>query len=298
MPRLLLLDLTSEQGIRPSNEDTHAFAMNLGSDGQRVLDKFGAVDFFAICDGHGGDDVSRCVIHYLRTVFLNNKITYPLQQDYLDSCYDAIQKKLLSRLHNVATECGSTAMVGVRFCDSEDREFFQVVNLGDCRTVLSRDGLAIPLNKDHKPSWIDEKIRIDEVNRKMKTDYPIYWAEGDWRILGLSVSRVFGDFSATPYVTHYPESFVHRLLPEDEFIIMACDGLWEVMENYEAVNFVRDQLSNHDYYGSSHPDRYHIGSAYPTSETERSRHISKKLASYAIAKGSGDNVTVLIIFFK
>ena len=98
----------------------------------------------------------------------------------------------------------------------------------------------------------------------------------------MSVSRAFGDLDATPYVTHVPE--IHRYQMDtknDKFIIVACDGLWDVLSNQDAVNFV-------------------LGLCYDNTlikHNDNKENIAQKLAEYAIKKGSTDNITTIVAFF-
>jgi len=102
----------------------------------------------------------------------------------------------------------------------------------------------------------------------------------DWRIENLSVSRAFGDVKAGPYVTHVPDVFKYRLGNKDQFMILACDGLWDVMTNQEVVDFV-----------------LHICYDQNMVRIDPGVNIAKKLADIAVQKGSTDNITIIISFF-
>lgn len=119
-------------------------------------------------------------------------------------------------------------------------------NCGDSRAVLSRQGLAEALSVDHKPTMVSEWSRIV--------------AAGGWvaanRVNGnLALSRALGDFvykrntalaaeeqivSAEPDVTQCEL----RLAETDEFIVIGCDGIWDVMTNQEVISYVRSRLAN------------------------------------------------------
>lgn len=78
----------------------------------------------------------------------------------------------------------------------------------------------------------DEEIRIKELGGRV-----IFW--GRWRVEGvLAVSRAIGDVNLKPYVTCDPEITNHVLTPEDQFLILASDGLWDVMSNEEVGSFI------------------------------------------------------------
>jgi protein phosphatase 2C len=164
---------------------------------------------------------------------------------------------------------------------------------------LARNGVAIPRTTDHKPSWPKEKMRINKVNLKYGTNEKIHFSHGDFRIGDLSVSRSFGDLDNTPYVTHKPDICKYKIDDEnDEFIVMACDGLWDVMRSEEVVNFVYDHIYNNvDENGT---ELYVIDNLYPSKKP--TTNIAEKLADFAIAKGlaqdiSGDNITIIILVF-
>ena len=110
-----------------------------------------------------------------------------------------------------------------------------------------------------------------------------YFDGYDWRVGDLSVSRSFGDMDAAPFVTHKPEIFKYSLSKGDKFIILGCDGLWDVINSQDAVNFVLEKLN----------DEEDIVSMSGHSK----KNIAHELAKCAIKKGSTDNVSIIIIFF-
>lgn len=117
-----------------------------------------------------------------------------------------------------------------------------VANAGDSRCVLCRSGEASALSRDHKPTDPDELARIAAAGG--------FVAEG--RVNGsLNLSRALGDMeyknrrdlpAAAQAVTAQPEILSTHIHEGDEFIILACDGIWDVMTNQQAVDFVRDRL--------------------------------------------------------
>lgn len=164
-----------------------------------------------------------------------------------------------------------------------------VAHVGDCRAVLCNDGVAVPLTVDHKPSLKSEKARIE--------------AAGGWvqsgRVNGsLGVSRSFGDiqfksFDETPGQVHGVDNFAASIWNHNqqvisrpevkhfvvekpfEFVILACDGLWDVFDDQEAVNFVRKRLS-----------------------VNRSvEKTAQELVQKAIKRGTQDNTSVVIVVF-
>ena len=92
--------------------------------------------------------------------------------------------------------------------------------------------LLLQLTQDHKPNDKNERSRINKLGGK------IYYDGYDWRIKDLSLSRAFGDIEAKPFVSHLPQIYRYKINNNDKFIIFACDGLWDVISNKKAINFV------------------------------------------------------------
>lgn len=117
-----------------------------------------------------------------------------------------------------------------------------VANAGDSRCLLSRGGRAVALTTDHKPNDPAEYLRIIKAGGFV----------ADGRVNGsLNLSRALGDMEykqnrdlppQEQSVTAFPEVRCETLCAEDEFLILACDGVWDVLTNQEAVDFVRERL--------------------------------------------------------
>jgi serine/threonine protein phosphatase PrpC len=287
MVRIINLHQDSQIGRRSNNEDVEKYMLNLNFNGQPIKDTLAPIDFFLICDGHGGVKVAKIVSEILFSEFTKKTLQYPLTTEYINNIFNNINDILIAKYHTISSECGCTALIVIRYCDN-NREKLQIINLGDCRAVLSRDGVASPLTKDHKPSWPDEQKRINMINIKNGTNNKIRYIDGDWRVHDLSVSRAFGDLNAKPEVSHIPEIFNCMMNKKDEFIVIACDGLWDVMQNHEVINFIKAHIEE------KNPNSFKIKNRYPTEEILRYKSIAKKLSQYAIAKGSTDNISIII----
>lgn len=259
----------SIKGLRDQNEDKHTILLN--SDNKNPL--LNNINIFAIFDGHGGKEVSKFVNENIIQYLTDKKTTYPLSRKYVCDIYDKIQTQLKTK--KFAYRAGTTALIGITF-KNNDIDYLNVINLGDCRCIICRDNFAMPLTKDHKPNWPEERHRIEKIGGDIKFD------GYDWRINDLSVSRAFGDIDATPHITHRPDIFRYRIDKTDKFIVIACDGLWDVLKNEEVVNFILLQC-----YDNTLKNRIN-----------KNINIAKKLADYALKKGSTDNITVIIVFFK
>jgi serine/threonine protein phosphatase PrpC len=146
-----------------------------------------------------------------------------------------------------------------------------VANTGDCRAVMYRGGQCVVLSKDHKPTDPAEMKRIEDNGGLIIGD----------RLQGeLAVSRAFGDYrykiDERSLLICEPDINPIDLTPDIEFIIVACDGLYETFSNEEVIEYVKKALED---------DKSDI------------KAIAKALADEAIDRGSGDNITVIIIKF-
>ncbi|KAE8340398.1 hypothetical protein BDV24DRAFT_62174 [Aspergillus arachidicola] len=134
-------------------------------------------------------------------------------------------------------------------------------NVGDARIILCRNGKALRLSYDHKGSDENEGKRIANAGGLILNN----------RVNGvLAVTRALGDAYLKDLVTGHPYTTETVVQPDsDEFIILACDGLWDVCTDQEAVDLVRNV-----------PD---------------AQEASKILVDYALARFSTDNLSCMVI---
>eukprot|EP01018_Ginkgo_biloba_P004437 Gb_02040 [translate_table: standard] len=107
------------------------------------------------------------------------------------------------------------------------------VFLGSGKNLIRILIAAIPLSEDHKPNRSDERERIEQAGGN------VMWA-GTWRVGGvLAVSRAFGNRLLKQYVVAEPE-IQEAIVDEDlEFLVLASDGLWDVVSNEDAISLVK-----------------------------------------------------------
>ena len=159
-------------------------------------------------------------------------------------------------------------------------EYIVCANAGDSRATMSKvGGIALTLSEDHKPTNPGEDERIRNAGG--------YVTNG--RVDGkLAVSRGLGDFefksdknkpqdaqkvSCIPEFTNiYPRDFGN-----EEMIILACDGLWDVFSNDEAIKHVRKIWSE----GESNIEK-----------------VAEKIIDLALHKGSKDNISAIVVKLK
>ncbi|CAL5373267.1 unnamed protein product [Camellia sinensis] len=155
-----------------------------------------------------------------------------------------------------------------------------VANAGDSRCVISRKGQAYNLTRDHKPNLEAENERI------LKAGGSVQFG----RVNGnLNLARAIGDMelkqnkslpAENQILTANPDVNTVKLCDDDEFIVLACDGIWDCMSSQEVVDFVREQLKT---------------------ETKLSvlceRVFDRCIAPLAGGKGC-DNMTMILVQFK
>merc|ERR1719379_720878 len=114
-------------------------------------------------------------------------------------------------------------------------------NAGDSRAVLCRAGQAVELSFDHKPASQVEKDRIEAAGGYLED------TQGGARVNGnLNLSRAIGDLEykknadlppEQQVICSTPDIITERITPDDEFVVLACDGIWDVKTNEEVCNF-------------------------------------------------------------
>lgn len=124
--------------------------------------------------------------------------------------------------------------------DSEEHPTtLYVANVGDCRAVIGTwDGQAVELTKDHKASLPEEKARIEASGGFVHNG----------RLDGiLAISRGFGDLAHKQdgHLVATPDVIEHIVAPEDQFLLLASDGLFDVLSSQQVVNFVSRKLRTH-----------------------------------------------------
>ncbi|KAL4557010.1 hypothetical protein LXL04_035180 [Taraxacum kok-saghyz] len=238
-------------------------------------------DFYGVYDGHGGSRVAyacRERLHKLLAAEMNiqNRSTTAEMnwENLMVESFTKMDEEVNET--DVVDSMGSTAVVAV----VGDKEIV-VANCGDSRAVLSRGGFSVPLSVDHKPDRPDELERIECSGGRV-----IDW--NGLRVLGvLATSRAIGDRQLKPYVIPKPEVTVNKREDADEFMILASDGLWDVISNDLACQVVRKCLDGWTCRRRSLKEN-HV----------RTNNAAVFLTELAMARGSKDNISVIVVNLK
>ncbi|KAK8499386.1 hypothetical protein V6N12_037024 [Hibiscus sabdariffa] len=242
----------SSPGKRSSMEDFYETRID-GVNGE-------IVGLFGVFDGHGGVRAAE----YVKRHLFSNLIKHPKfisdTKSAIADAYNHTDSEFLKSENNQIRDAGSTASTAILVGDR-----LLVANVGDSRAVICRGGNAIAVSRDHKPDQSDERKRIENAGGF------VMWA-GTWRVGGvLAVSRAFGDRQLKQYVVADPEIQEEKVDSSLEFLILASDGLWDVVSNEEAVAIVK-----------------------PIQDPAQA---AKQLTQEASQRGSADNITCVVVRF-
>ena len=207
----------------------------------------------------------------------------------LKESFDQVDKEIL--LNDEYEYQGSTAVATLLHESSDGTRTILSANIGDSRGVLSRNGRAIDLTRDHKPNDDKEKARILAMGEKIEWDH--YCKVH--RVRNLSLSRAIGDRFAKPAVSGEVEIKRFPVYDDkDEFILLASDGLWDVMSSQEVVSYVHKRLNAPPKDGADITCEEDMACL----KYLRRKNMSRFVANEALRRGSGDNISVVMIYLN
>mmetsp|Transcript_18125 Transcript_18125/g.37128 ORF Transcript_18125/g.37128 Transcript_18125/m.37128 type:complete len:480 (-) Transcript_18125:117-1556(-) len=207
----------------------------------------------------------------------------------LKDSFDQIDRQILQ--NDEFEYQGSTAIAVLLHETPDGVRTLLSANIGDSRGILSRDGRAVDLSRDHKPNDDREKARILAMGEKIEWDH--YCKVH--RVRNLSLSRAIGDRFAKPAVSGEVE--IQRFPVDerrDEFVLLASDGLWDVMTSQEVVSYVHKRLNAAPKDGAD----VTCEEDWKCLRSLRRKNMSRFIANEALRRGSGDNISVVIVWLK
>ncbi|ODQ59094.1 hypothetical protein WICANDRAFT_13419, partial [Wickerhamomyces anomalus NRRL Y-366-8] len=246
---ILDLEKTNNNNNNNNNDDIKTDDDNSNDDNETktastskntVTDSTDPVAFFAVYDGHGGDRIAKYTgdnLYKLITKepeFHKGNFGKALQNTFL-----ATDREILEDNELKLDQSGCTATTVLL-----NSKKIVCANAGDSRTVLSVNGSAKPLSYDHKPNNEGEHARI--------------CAAGGFVDIGrvngnLALSRAIGDFDfkkstdlppEEQIVTAFPDIIEHDITENDEFVVLACDGIWDCLSSQQVVEVVRRGIND------------------------------------------------------
>lgn len=269
---------SSMQGWRMSMEDAHTTVPSVPG--------LGSCSFYGVYDGHCGHTIAKYSSENLLNEFLNhNDLRDIINSENNEKIDPSVISKVMEESFvilddymrtippwkNGEDQSGTTAVCG--FITKND---IICANCGDSRAIVSSGGELKLVTRDHKPYNDEEKRRIEKAGGSVMMQ----------RVNGsLAVSRALGDYeykatenmpSIEQQVSPLPEIFVlERDEERDEFLVLACDGIWDVMSNQEVLDFVHKELQIREDRGQ----------------------ICDNLIEECFQRGSRDNMSVVLVTF-
>jgi len=288
-------------------------------------DGVGTCDVYAVFDGHGGADVAKFCSENLLKILTQTPGFIAEGRPGSDLAGALTRACLQLDAAVVAEEAirlqGSTGVIVVI---TENQ--ILCANVGDCRVVLEQRGhgneaegpeTAIALTNDHtfKNEQEFERLKAVGAELDMKNSRVVYRFadpedEEDVTIKRVEPTRTFGNAMSklrlipsslgggyeptdphTHALTAEPEISVHARVDADRFLVVACDGVWDVMENNDVSVLLQQQFDTEGTGASASAST----SAADTRDTLRLLDSSREILATSLERGSGDNMTVLVI---
>ncbi|KAH7686360.1 protein phosphatase 2C protein [Dioscorea alata] len=238
--------------------------------------------FFGVYDGHGGSQVAKYCAERVHEVVAelwkkgsDGEGWQRRWEMAFSDGFERVDDEVIAE--GVASDIvGSTALVvlvsGCQIISS---------NCGDSRAVLCRGDQTIQLTIDHKPDREDERTRIESEGGRV-----INW-KGP-RVLGvLAMSRSIGDRYMRPWIIPVPETSFLSRSSDDECLILASDGLWDVMSNQEVGEVASRLLKRHRQRSSANGTL-----------SSPAQAVADHLVKLAHRKFSSDNISVIVVDLK
>eukprot|EP00029_Vermamoeba_vermiformis_P006288 TRINITY_DN2422_c0_g1_i1.p1 TRINITY_DN2422_c0_g1~~TRINITY_DN2422_c0_g1_i1.p1 ORF type:complete len:721 (-),score=181.12 TRINITY_DN2422_c0_g1_i1:17-2179(-) len=304
---LKFVSVTRCQGLSDHMEDEFTVVIDTKNIKKSTNENY---SFFGIFDGHGGNECSKFAKEHLLKNILNSKYVNKDIMKAIDDGFAITDKMFIENYYNEEKgTSGSTACCAL----VKGNKVF-AINVGDSRIIVSKKGIAQPLSVDHKPSRPDERQRIqtaggfitenkeinllnlyklnphllEEIRLPDRVAHTVGFVSV-YRVMGeLSVSRALGDAEYkgelkndfwdsklnADLVISKPEVQQFSIDIDTEFFVLASDGLWDVMDNQQVVDFVKSSLNR----------------------KVELKTVPQEIIKEAITRGSQDNITVMILY--
>lgn len=267
----------SQQGIRKTMEDAHVLIDDL----RVAFPQLASADslspplaFYAVYDGHSGTEAALEAAEVVHAEVIKQPgFVEGRMQEALEEGFRKADAHILEKSARDGWKNGTTAVTAFILSRT-----IYVANAGDSEAIMGQkqaDGSYKPvvLSHKHKPTDKDEKERI-----RAAGGHVVFG-----RLFGdLAVSRSLGDpdykkpLSEANYISAEPHVSATELLTDkDEFLIIGCDGVWDVVNYQEALDLVAGARQGGQTAGGA----------------------AQALVKRALEKGSKDNVTVVVVYF-
>lgn len=272
----IFIGASSMQGKRNEMEDQHII-YNLP-----IVNHI----FVAVFDGHGGKMCAKYCKKDITSTLENNDYWKKYVYEYNNNNYydvSLLKESLINTFlsfdkllrNNYVLNSGCTCTL----CIINSNQII-CANIGDSRTVLGSSSLIKQLSIDHKPNDEIERNRIINAGGSVSNAF----GDRTFRINGdIALSRSFGDFHLKSkfnlkeneqMLIAEPDIIIYDRNESDDVLVLACDGLWDVCNNEDVIDYVR--------------------MLYKLGESSMLL-IAEDLIDHALECGSSDNITVIVL---
>lgn len=245
--------------------------------------------FFGIFDGHAGQGAAKwCELNFpmlLGRIVQDEKRAELGTQQHLSMAFVEADERLAED-PNISSGCTAAVALfkpalAAKPNGPDEAGTLYTANVGDARIILCHAGRAVRLTYDHKATDRREQTRIREAGGFVAHD----------RVSGvLAVTRALGDEELKDFVIGRPFTAKVAINSAVQFLIIACDGLWDVMDDQEAVDMVR--------HGLAQPLEDPPSASGQPEAAAAAVRAADQLVNHAIKEGSTDNITVMVVLFR
>ncbi|GAB1300046.1 Protein phosphatase 1F [Apodemus speciosus] len=222
--------------------------------------------YFAVFDGHGGVDAARYASVHVHTNAAHQPELLTDPAAALKEAFRRTDEMFLQKAKRERLQSGTTGV-----CALIAGAALHVAWLGDSQVILVQQGQVVKLMEPHKPERQDEKARIERLGGFVSL-------MDCWRVNGtLAVSRAIGDVFQKPYVSGEADAASRELTGSEDYLLLACDGFFDVVPHHEVTGLVRGHLLKHKGSGM---------------------RVAEELVAVARDRGSHDNITVMVVFLR
>eukprot|EP01041_Mallomonas_annulata_P010828 gene10827-22588_t len=258
----LEIGIFSAQGRRPYQEDEYAInplLNRLVNSGENLPE----THLFAVFDGHAGGKCSKTISTEFPEILCRDPAFKSKLPVALRSCFQKSNENFLKIAEKMRLNDGSTGIV----CVLRGRRLV-IGNVGDSRAILLTGRKPVQLSTDHKPSSPEEMRRIIALGGTVVN------CMGVPRVNGiLAVARAFGNYGIRHVIKAEPDIFQRDVTAEDDFIVLASDGMWDVLRNKDVCDIC-----------------YSLKGDGATAQ-----RVAEELVRTALARGSMDNITCMVV---
>ena len=236
---------------REKMEDFHSIIPNLSLNP--------LISYFGIFDGHNGDKPALyCMNNFHNIILKNLKINnYDIEKSLIDS-YQNIDDEISKENYNEESGTTSTTLL---IYEKLNEKYFACANVGDSQCYLIKKNSVLKISKDHK---CNDKSEVDRIKKSGGMVF-------NGRVFGtLMLTRSIGDREMKDYgVCSTPFVNIIKIMDNFKFIIIASDGIWDVINDDELFNISKLNLNCDE--------------------------MSKKIIDLSLEKNSMDNLSCIVI---